>query len=103
MPLVLAHESLFERTVLEIPNEIAIAPRTLLPSLRRSAATSPLTPRIAIWNSVWRGRVVRRAGLQSDRLRGVKVTCHSLDSWRDPALLLLHCCGSLASSSGLGV
>lgn len=88
--LATAHESLLHRARLQIPDKVTIvAPSTLLRS-----APPPWLPagclEVHACQTFWWGRVVRRAGLESDGLRRVEVAGYSLDRGGDAALLLLH-------------
>lgn len=88
------HEPLLERPLLQVADEVAVS-LLLVPALRvllrRPAAPPPhAAPAVEVAGPVGRRRVVRRAGLQPDRLRRVEVARHPLDGRRDAALLLLH-------------
>lgn len=99
MPLTLPHESFFESAIFQIADEIAVASLSLLllSSLSSSTASPPRTARIAIWRSIGRRWVVCRAWLESDRLTGIQMACHSLYGCRNSALLNFHRGSSLAT------
>ena len=101
MPLALSHKPFLQGPVLQVANEVAIASLSGLPSLLRSAASPSRI--CGIWHSIGRWRVVGRAGLETDRLRGIEMARYSLNGYGNSTLLHFHRRGSLSSRSHSGL
>ena len=98
MPLSLSHEALLKCAVLQISNEISVAPLSLLTRLGSSTSSSPCTSWVLTARSTLRWWwVICRAGLESDGLSRVEMASHSLDCNRYAALLHFHCGSSLTT------
>lgn len=68
---------------------------------RARAAATTARIRIGIVTvRIGRRRVIGGTGLETDRSIGVQVTGHALDAWRNTALMLIHCGGTLSAGSG---
>ena len=90
MPLALSHEAFLKRSVFKVANEVTIASRARLSTLRRPTAPSPCAAWISIRGAVrWRW-VVRGAWLQANGLVGIEMAGHSLNGDWDTTLLNFH-------------
>lgn len=88
MPRILC-EPFLQCPFLQVTNKISVSTTLLLRSASSSSRSSWRAVRSG--HHLTRRRIIGRAGLKSNWLRGVQMAGNSLDCRWDTALLLLHC------------
>lgn len=85
--ILVPHESLLQRPLFEIADDVEVTSLACLSTASPSVRPATINTRQAFS----RRGVVRRAGLQTDRLAWIEMARYPLYSSRNTTLLLLHC------------